>query len=187
MNIIRSIQHTYISLTCFVSRYKSRQKRRHRYKQDQAIKVVHTLSQFTGPKDSMFPKKIAYLRKIDPNVFEEIILDAFAKQGYLVARNLKYSGDGGMDGKVFDTVKHQWCGIQCKRYTGFIQLSHVKDFANDLLTAGLSNGYFVHTGKTPKSIHKILPDNIRIISGTSLISFITGSELSTTKLDNTKT
>jgi restriction system protein len=181
MNIIRTIQQTYISFTCFVSRFESRKKRRHKYKQDQAAKVINTLSQFTGNKESLFPRKLAYLRKIDANVFEELVLDAFVKQGFLAERNLRYTGDGGIDvrkhGRVFDKEKHQWCGIQCKRYKGFIQVSHVKDFANDLLTAGLSSGYFVHTGafarKTPKSICGLLPDNIKLISGSSLIDLIT--------------
>lgn len=41
-----------------------------------------------------------YLRKINPYVFEELLLLALERQGLTVVRNASYSGDGGTDGQV---------------------------------------------------------------------------------------
>jgi len=40
---------------------------------------------------------IAYLRKIDPYVFEELLLEALLSKGFKITRNKRYSGDGGID------------------------------------------------------------------------------------------
>lgn len=47
-----------------------------------------------------FGQKIAYLRKIDPFVFEELLLEGFERRGFEVIRNRRYTGDGGIDGRV---------------------------------------------------------------------------------------
>ncbi len=43
-----------------------------------------------------FGQKIAYLRKIDPFVFEELLLEGFERRGFEVIRNRRYTGDGGL-------------------------------------------------------------------------------------------
>ena len=58
--------------------------------------------------------KMAYLRKINPYVFEELVLDGFRSKGYGVKRNRRYSGDGGIDGRVYLDGKEYL--VQCKRY-----------------------------------------------------------------------
>lgn len=131
------------------SRFRSRRKRGHRYRQDAAVRRECTLSEIVGGDDGeTFARRLAYLRKIDPLVFEELVLDAFQKKGWMVERGTRYSGDGGLDGKVYRD--NHWIGIQCKRYRGAIQTAHVDQFARDLEKFGLCEGYFVHTGRTPK-------------------------------------
>ncbi|MEX6059375.1 restriction endonuclease [Enterobacter hormaechei] len=44
------------------------------------------------------PTKINYLRKIDPFVFEELLLEGFEAHGFRTIRNKRYTGDGGIDG-----------------------------------------------------------------------------------------
>jgi hypothetical protein len=59
-----------------------------------------------------------YLRKIDPLMFEELILESFARTGFRVRRNRRYSGDGGIDGQV--RLNGAWAPVQCKRYSALL-------------------------------------------------------------------
>ncbi|EPO2651139.1 restriction endonuclease, partial [Klebsiella pneumoniae] len=61
-----------------------------------------------------FGYKIAYLRKIDPFTFEELLLEGFESHGFRTIRNKRYTGDGGIDGQVI-IGKHRYL-IQAKRY-----------------------------------------------------------------------
>src|SRR5690606_35858524 len=68
-------------------------------------------------------QRIAYLRKIDPFVFEELLLDAFEDNGFTVQRNKRYTGDGGIDGIVCkNNVRYL---IQAKRYKGYVKRQEV--------------------------------------------------------------
>lgn len=114
---------------------------------------------------------ISYLRKIDPFVFEELILYCYQQKGYKIKRNKKYTGDGGIDGKVI--INNQTYFIQVKRYKDFINPRHVEDFAS-LCKKNNVNGYFIHTGKTGKKSYNIKYQyqNIEIISGNKLYELI---------------
>lgn len=111
---------------------------------------------------------INYLKKIDPFVFEELILYTFKKRGYKIYRNKRYTGDSGIDGKV--KIDNKLFFIQAKRYQDYINPQHVKDFC-DLCNTKKTNGFFIHTGKTgPAS--KINNENIQIVSGSYLVKFL---------------
>ncbi|MGM8474744.1 restriction endonuclease, partial [Enterobacter hormaechei subsp. steigerwaltii] len=71
-------------------------------------------------------QKINYLRKIDPFVFEELLLEGFEAHGFRTIRNKRYTGDGGIDGQVI-IGKYRYL-IQAKRYRGHIALQHVQEF-----------------------------------------------------------
>jgi len=153
------------------SRIQSRKKRSHKVRQDAAIRRLQTFQEIQGATESeTFARRIGYLRKIDPLVFEEWTLDAFAKIGWTVMRNERYSGDGGIDGKIYHK-DHGWCGIQCKRYKDAIKREHVEKFAKDLQSNGFSHGYFVHTGRTPSSVEKASP-MVTIVSGQKLVDLL---------------
>lgn len=155
-----------------VSYLRSQRKSSHKTRQKAADKRYYTLSEIHG-KDAneTFARRIAYLRKLDPLIFEELVLDGFKRNGFLVERGVRYSGDGGLDGKVYQDG--QWLGIQCKRYSDSIATSHVDQFATDLKKFKLNKGYFVHTGKTPIGVrHKYR--QITILSGQKLIDFLIG-------------
>lgn len=111
-----------------------------------------------------------YLRKIDPFVFEELILHSFRQKGYKIKRNKKYTGDGGIDGKVI--INKQTYFIQAKRYTDFINPRHVENFAA-LCQKHKVKGYFIHTGKTGQKSFDIKKEHksIEIISGNKLYDF----------------
>lgn len=154
----------------WATRIQSRRKRSHRRRQDAAKRSGLRLVEIVGADNGeTFARRMAYLRKLDPLVFEEMVLDAFARRGWVVERNCRYTGDGGLDGKVFQDG--HWVGIQCKRYKGAIQSAHVDRFAADLQGFGLSAGYFVHTGRTPLGT-KHRQGNVTILSGAELIEFL---------------
>ncbi|MDD2753848.1 MAG: restriction endonuclease [Candidatus Portnoybacteria bacterium] len=158
----------------WASQWQSQRKASHRYRQNAAVHRYNTLAEIQGKNDSeTFARRIAYLRKLDPLVFEELVLDGFKRQGWLVERNNRYTGDGGLDGKVFQG--NQWVGIQCKRYKGAIQTAHVNQFCRDLFKFGLTKGYFVHTGKTPTGLRNC-HSQVVILSGQRLIDFLTANE-----------
>ncbi|MCT6953383.1 restriction endonuclease, partial [Salmonella enterica subsp. enterica serovar Javiana] len=64
--------------------------RRHRRYRETAQRVLVRL-----PALSSDGARLSYLRKINPYVFEELLLLTLEKQGLEVIRNRSYSGDGG--------------------------------------------------------------------------------------------
>ncbi len=86
--------------------------------------------------------KINYLRKIDPYIFEELILCAFQKKGFRIKRNKKYSGDGGIDGIIYDENNLVYL-IQCNRYNSYISKQDILDFKNLVYTHNFERGFFV--------------------------------------------
>lgn len=90
------------------------------------------------------PQQIAYLRKIDPFIFEELVLTVMKRQGHRIKRNKRYTGDGGIDGQIWIRGKRHL--MQAKRYSGYIHKTHLHDF-DDLCRRRRCKGLFVHTGK----------------------------------------
>ncbi len=112
-------------------------------------------------------QRISYLKKINPYVFEELILSRYELLGYKIERNTKYSGDGGYDGKVW--INGELHLIQAKRYRGHIKKEHIYEFIR-LIQKNNCNGIFIHTGKTPNDVFVLLrsyPELI-LISGSNL-------------------
>jgi len=168
------LNHVLARGRAWFSRIQSRRKRSHRRRQDAAHVRAATFHNIHGESaQEIFARRIAYLRRLDPLVFEEMVLDAFQKKGWLVERNTRYTGDGGLDGKIFRNGT--WYGIQCKRYKEAIKTDHVKHFCADLKKQNLEYGFFVHTGRTPKKAHEI-DSQIEIFSGQKLIALLETSQ-----------
>lgn len=106
---------------------------------------------------------IKYLRKIDPYVFEEVVLSHFAQSRFKIKRNRTYSRDGGIDGKI--KVRGKIFLIQTKRYTKSVKTSDIQDL-NLLCKKRRSQGLFIHTGKTPKNTGN--HPKVQIIAATDL-------------------
>lgn len=119
---------------------------------------------------------MAYVRKIDPYVFEELVLLAFRKKGFRTYRNRRYSGDGGVDGKV--RINGQTFLIQDKRYSGHINLCHVQEFEK-VCRKRHRNGIFIHTGRTGAASRETVTDSdrISIISGSALVDLLRDSKV----------
>ncbi|MDR3430733.1 MAG: restriction endonuclease [Rouxiella aceris] len=147
---------------------RSRSQRRHRRYQRQADRTLVRLPQLRDDA-----ARLVYLRKINPYVFEEMLLTAFARQGYRIKRNVSYSGDGGIDGQVW--INDQRWLIQAKRYASCIQSSHVRDFG-ELVRHECCRGFFVHTGRTGEVSREALfaAPEITLISGNRLLKLLSG-------------
>lgn len=115
------------------------------------------------------PSQLNYLRKIDPFVFEEMILSAIEQKSHCVIRNSRYTGDGGLDGAFEINGKKYF--IQAKRFSGYIRASDVLEFAN-LCKSFNAKGIFVHTGKTGAEAKAAAGSTVEIVSGAKLISLL---------------
>lgn len=146
--------------------YRSQAKNRHKAKQVTADKIIQKIATLQHPG-----QKIAYLRKVDPYAFEELILTLLQRKGFVIARNERYSGDGGIDGR-FQHQNRLWL-VQAKRYSGRIRAEHVRAFA-EVLNQNDCDGIFVHTGSTPSSVRTAVnagsARRIEIISGDRLLA-----------------
>ncbi len=147
--------------------------RRHRRYRKAAERLLEKLPILAGDA-----QRFSYLRRVNPYVFEELLLLAMERQGLKVIRNASYSGDGGLDGQVF--IEGQRWLIQAKRYSRVIDPAHVAAFSA-LLIQHRCGGLFIHTGRTgakskqhENSRHKnIYP--MHIISGKKLLALLAGN------------
>lgn len=114
---------------------------------------------------------MAYLRKMNPYAFEELVLDGFRKAGYEVRRNRHYSADGGIDGHVYRDGREYL--VQCKRYSGHISRRDVEDFSR-VCTRECREGYFVHTGRTGRGSKETaaLAGNVTVIGGDRMLELV---------------
>lgn len=141
-------------------------RRRHRRYQATAMRVLARLPLLGGDG-----QRLACLRKINPYVFEELLLLAFERQGYAVIRNTSYSGDGGLDGQVI--IEGKTYLIQAKRYGRTITPAHIRDF-DQLLAQRTCCGFFIHTGRTGHMSRAACSTSPRlfIISGQRLLDLL---------------
>ncbi|WP_019022958.1 restriction endonuclease [Thioalkalivibrio sp. ALE23] len=140
-----------------------------RWRIPQSRKVLDRITEIAD--EGQWGRALAYLRKVDPLVFEEILLTAFERQGYRIERNERYSGDGGIDGRVM--IGGRFWLIQAKRYANAIRPEHVQEFA-DVCRRQERNGLFIHTGRTGPNSQRLFesaPD-LHLLSGRKLIDFL---------------
>jgi restriction system protein len=140
-------------------------KKSHRIRIIRAMRVFHVLkkAEFKTQPSRLF----AYIRTIDPFVFEELLLIAFKSRGLKVIHNKRYTGDGGIDGIVI-LPSQQRMAVQAKRYQNHINVQHLKDFAQTIKNHRCHGGFFIHCGKSGAAVYQNIPDNMMLISGATL-------------------
>ena len=160
---------TFIFLHLFVLFvfYKLFNKGKQRWRIKASYKYIKKIKKIQGENE--FARTIGYLRKIDPFIYEEMILSILKMQGYKIYRNKKYTGDGGIDGKF--KFKGKLYYIQAKRYKSYITKSHVLEFTN-LIEKNKVKGLFVHTGKTGKGSKEFKSDTLHFVSGNDMVLFL---------------
>lgn len=146
-------------LLLFLSLFTGRTWNRHKHNVKKSKKMIKKVGKIKDPN-----KQITYLRKIDHFLFEEVVLSALQSMGFKIKRNSAYTGDGGIDGQV--KIKGKWYLIQSKRYSNYIDKTHVEEFAN-VCKKRRQPGLFIHTGKTGKETSLVFQSsrNIHCVSG----------------------
>lgn len=127
--------------------------------------------------EAEFPIVIATLRRLNPYVLEELLLTCSREQGWRIQRNSRYSGDGGLDGRVL--VLDKLYLIQSKRYAGYVSPQHIENFQQVIQSEGASGGFFIHTGKTGEKSKQIIRDypQVTLFSGQRLVDFVLGKPI----------
>ncbi|WP_415912763.1 restriction endonuclease [Neptuniibacter sp. QD37_11] len=136
-------------------------KKSHRWRIRQAKRVYKKIQKIHKQRGEA--AVFQYVRKIDPFVFEELILIAIAAKGGKIKRNKRYTGDGGIDGQCWINRKHYL--IQAKRYSGYIKGSHLNDF-DTIVRKRRTRGLFIHTGKSGRHESSKV---VTIISGQKIL------------------
>lgn len=154
----------------------------HRWRLRSAKRCLRKLERMPGDG-----QVIAYLRQVDPWVFEEVVLLGFRRAGARTRRNPRYTGDGGIDGR-FRYAGQSYC-VQAKRYKGAIKADQVRVFRHAIdrearwrhgrlrrrLMRSNIRGVFVHTGTTgPRARQVAIDHRIEIISGERLAALLRG-------------
>jgi len=147
----------------------------HQRRVRQARRALRTIRALQGT--AVEARLFSYLRKVEPLVFEELVLCAIEQTGALVVRNLRYSGDGGIDGRAW-IPSTGWCAIQTKRYGSHISRDHVAAFGDTLTRTRCKRGLFIHCGRTGLAVYQHLADRrIVLVSGQRLAALIGNSQL----------
>jgi restriction system protein len=157
--------------------FRLRKHYRHRGYIRSAAKTLKVIRSFQG--DNIGARVFVYLRKVDPTVFEEMVLTALQEGGRLVKRNLRYSGDGGSDGKFYEPGIG-WMQVQTKRYGAHISAEHVRKFSELVKSTRCAGGIFVHTGRTGAAAWAPATGeagNVVMVSGSGLLGLLLKSEL----------
>lgn len=158
-----------------INRFRLIGKFRHLYRIRVARKVLIKLQEI-AKQPNYEPRILGYLRKINPFVFEELILSVIEDSNIRITRNTRYTGDGGIDG-IFH-LKQGKVLIQCKRYKNYIDNKHVKELTEKVSQDKHYLGIFVHTGRTGDKSKEVAKTgkNIVFVSGSNLVNIILGKE-----------
>lgn len=144
----------------------------HRRRVAASRRILAKLSRFEG--EAAEARRFAYLRAIDPLVFEEVVLSAIEDAGHIVLRNRAYTGDGGVDGRVVvpGTLGRIWA-VQVKRYAATVTPDHVAGFVATVREGGYAGGIFVHCGRTgPMAYRWMAGTAVELISGSALLELL---------------
>jgi restriction system protein len=145
-------------------------------KHQQNIRRAELVLEQLRDGEVQLPKAITILRKMNPYAFEELLLTCCQEQGWKIERNFKYSNDGGLDGRV--TIAGRLYLIQAKRYHGYINPKHIRDFYQVIQGEKAKGGFFIHTGKTGELSKGVLREyQISLLSGQRLVDFVLGQKL----------
>jgi len=128
-------------------------------------------SGFNSINANLAQELLEKLRGIDPYFFEKVVGELLSAMGYGRFEVTAGSGDGGVDGIVYqDKLGLDKIFFQAKRYGegNNVMARDVRDFVGTLDLQGVNKGIFITTSKFPKDTNEILkktPKNIILIDG----------------------
>ena len=149
----------------------------HRRRVAASRRILQTLRGFSG--DGIAGRAFAYLRSVDPLLYEETVLSALEDAGAIVLRNLRYTGDGGIDGRcLLPGHGVRPFAVQCKRYGSAVAPKHVADFCRVIDGGQFVGGLLVHCGRTgPLSYSALKGQPVHLVSGDSMLNLLLNRRL----------
>lgn len=128
------------------------------------------------------------LHEMDPFAFERLTMRLLRECGFSKVTVTKKSGDNGVDGFgkiILNGLVSVNVAFQCKRYTGPVSSSAIRDFRGSL-SSGIEKGLFITTGSFSNAAIKEAGDfgktpNIDLIDGEALINLLFEHELGVSK------
>ena len=121
------------------------------------------------------------VKECTPIFFENMMTDLLEKMGYGIGRTTKQSHDGGIDGIVTaDKLGLSEIYIQCKRYSGSVPISQIKEFIGTIQTTKTKMGVFITTGVLPASANEYVTKsglNIQLVDGEKLTDIMYDNDI----------
>lgn len=106
---------------------------------------------YQGIRKTLEEALLQELRKMDPTVFEQLVVDLISKMGYGTGEHVGGVGDGGFDGTITDTDDDRLglykIYIQAKRQAASVQKPAIRRFERDLRADRGKMGIFVTTSR----------------------------------------
>ena len=118
-----------------------------------------------------------YISQIDPEQFEQLVVDLLLAMGYGgtiedAGSAIGRSNDGGIDGLIKeDVLGLDTIYIQAKRWQNTVPIKEIRDFAGALLSKRSNKGVFITTSNFPSSAHEFVSSidrKIILIDGSRL-------------------
>lgn len=103
-----------------------------------------------------------YISQIEPEQFEQLVVDLLLAMGYGgtvedAGSAIGRSNDGGIDGLIKeDVLGLDTIYIQAKRWHNTVPIKEIRDFAGALLSKRSNKGVFITTSNFPPSAHEFV-------------------------------
>jgi restriction system protein len=113
-------------------------------------------------KQSLAKDLLSYISKIEPEEFEQLVVDLLLAMGYGgtvedAGSAIGRSNDGGIDGLIKeDVLGLDTIYLQAKRWQNTVPIKEIRDFAGALLSKRSNKGVFITTSNFPPSAHEFV-------------------------------
>lgn len=111
-------------------------------------------------KQSLANDLLNYISQIEPEQFEQLVVDLLLAMGYGgtvedAGKAIGRSNDGGIDGLIKeDVLGLDTIYIQAKRWQNTVPIKEIRDFAGALLSKRSNKGVFITISDFPPSAHE---------------------------------
>ena len=136
---------------------------------------------FASINDDLVEDLLAKLHNIDPQRFEQIVIDLLVKMGYGgnfedAAQVTKYRKDDGIDGVIKeDKLGLDKIYVQAKRWAGTVGKPEIHGFIGALSEQGANKGVFITTSKFSSEARAFKPKSdvkVILIDGEELCNYM---------------
>ena len=112
--------------------------------------------------ESLAKDLLNYISQIEPEQFEQLVVDLLLAMGYGgtvedAGSAIGRSNDGGIDGLIKeDVLGLDTIYLQAKRWQNTIPIKEIRDFAGELLSKRSNKGVFITTSNFPPSAYEFV-------------------------------